>query len=95
MPGLLGANPRHRSLQPHEIDALTDKYSFKVFEACVENNTPAAGRVFWAYGPDKGDITILGVEPRPEDKYGACSRIMLSGIPAATPKAPLEGRQPV
>jgi hypothetical protein len=27
-----------------------------------------AGRVFWTYGPDKGEITVLAVEPHPEDK---------------------------
>jgi len=47
--GFLGADPRHPSLQTHEIHALTDKYGFKVFEAYLENRTPAAGRVFWAY----------------------------------------------
>jgi hypothetical protein len=92
--GLLSANPRHRSLQTHEIDALTDKYGFKVFEAYLENKTPAAGRVFWAYGPDRGDITILGVEPHPEDKHGAYYRIKLCRLPPATPKAPPEGRKP-
>jgi hypothetical protein len=59
--GFLSDNPRHPSLQTHEIDVLTDKYGFKVFEAYLENNKPAAGRVFWAYGLDKGDITILGL----------------------------------
>jgi len=81
--GLLGANPRHHSLQTHEIGTLTDKYGFKVFEAYLENNTPAAGRVFWAYGPEKGDITILGLEPHPDDKHGAYYRIKLSGLPLA------------
>src|SRR5260370_41254856 len=56
----LGENPRHPSLQTHEIDDLSHRYGFKVFEAYLENNTPSAGRVFWAYGPDNGDITVLG-----------------------------------
>ncbi|HWQ93047.1 MAG TPA: hypothetical protein VN673_15330 [Clostridia bacterium] len=86
--GYLSENPRHPSLQTHEIDDLTDRYGFKVFEAYLENNTPSAGRVFWAYGPDKGDITVLGVEPHPDDKKGAYGRIKLSGFPPAKPKAP-------
>ena len=85
--GFLSDNPRHPSLQTHEIQALTNKYGFKIFEAYLENNVPAAGRVFWAYGPDKGDITILAVEPHPEDKHGAYSRIKLSALPAAKPPA--------
>jgi|ERR1017187_4176570 hypothetical protein len=92
--GFLGDNPRHHSLQTHEIAALTHKYGFKVFEAYLENNIPAAGRVFWAYGPDKGDITILGVEPHPDDKHGSYSRIRLSGFPPARPKSPPGGKHP-
>jgi hypothetical protein len=80
----LEENPWHNSLQTHEIDVLTRKYGFKVFQAYWENNTPSAGRLFWAYGPDKGDITILGVEPHPD--AGSYSRIKLSQLP--NPKLP-------
>ena len=32
--------------------------------------------MFWVYGPDKKDITIIGLEPHPEDaKNGAYDRI--------------------
>jgi hypothetical protein len=82
----LGNNPQHPGLQTHEIDILTEKYGFKVFEAYLENNIAAAGRVFWAYGPDRGDITILGVEPHPDDKRSSYSRIRLSRLPPAKPK---------
>jgi len=38
--------------------------------------------LFWAYGPGKKDITILAVEPHPEDqKKGAYQRIKLSCFP--------------
>jgi hypothetical protein len=84
--GFLGDNPRHHSLQTHEIDVLTRKYGFKVFEAYLENKTPAAGRIFWTYGPDKGDITIMGVEPHPDDKQGSYARIKLSDFPPTRPK---------
>jgi hypothetical protein len=84
--GFLQVNPRHNSLQTHEIAVLTDKYGFKVFQAYLENNTPAAGRIFWAYGPDKNDITILGIEPHPDDKQGAYLRIKLSALPPVRPK---------
>jgi hypothetical protein len=83
--GFLGQNPRHPGLQTHEIAALTDKHGVKVFEAYLENNTPGAGRVFWAYGPEKGDITILAVEPHPDDKKGSYSKIKLSDMPPLTP----------
>jgi hypothetical protein len=70
--GYLAENPRHNSLASHAIDDLTRKYGFKIFQSYLENNTPSAGRMFWAYGPDKRDITVLAIEPHPEDqKHGA------------------------
>jgi len=85
--GYLEQNPRHNSLASHEIDDLTRKYGFKVFQSYLENATPAAGRLFWAYGPDKGDITVLAIEPHPEDqKRGAYQRIKLSNMPSAQRK---------
>jgi hypothetical protein len=63
----LASNPRHNSLASHEIEDLTRKYGSKIFQSYLESKTPAASRMFWAYGPDKGDITILAVEPHPED----------------------------
>ena len=86
--GYLQENPRHNSLASHEIDELTRKYELKIFQSYLENNTPAAGRLFWAYGPDQGDITVLAVEPHPEDqKRGAYKRIKLSALPATRPKS--------
>ena len=85
--GFLGQNPRHPGLESHEIDDLTRKYGFKIFQSYLENKTPGAGRIFWAYGPDKGDITVLAIEPHPEDqKRGAYERIKLSARPARQPK---------
>jgi hypothetical protein len=83
----LSENPRHNSLASHEIDDLTRKYGFKIFQSYLENNTPSAGRIFWAYGPNQQDITVLAVEPHPEDqKRGAYNRIKLSALPAAKEK---------
>ncbi|SRR6266487_1616207 len=80
--GYLSANPRHNSLASHEIEDLTHKHGIKIFQSYLENKTPAAGRMFWAYGPEKGDITILAVEPHPEDeKRGAYGRIKLASLP--------------
>lgn len=82
--GYLAADPRHNSLASHEISDLSRKYGLKIFQSYLENKTPGAGRLFWAYGPDKGDITVLAIEPHPEDKKrGAYERIKLSALPAA------------
>ncbi|MCP9292323.1 MULTISPECIES: hypothetical protein [Gracilimonas] len=78
----LAANPRHPGLNSHEIEPLSKKFGQKVFQSYLENNTPAAGRIFWVYGPNRKEITILGIEPHPEDKKrGAYERIKLSDLP--------------
>jgi len=63
----LGANPRHPSLQTHEYHSIPNPIdkNEKVFEAYVQNRTPAAYRIFWCYGPDKKQITIIAITPHP------------------------------
>jgi len=43
---LMETNLRHPSLQTHKYDALSGSGGEEVFEAYVENKTPAAFRVF-------------------------------------------------
>lgn len=63
----LQANPRHPGLSTHEFHSLANPYETdgEVFEAYVQNRTPGAYRLFWCYGPDKGQITILAITPHP------------------------------
>ena len=77
---LLSENPRYSELQTHEIDSLSKRYGLKVWESYLENNTPRAGRIFWVYGPEKNDITVIGLEPHPNDKSNACKKITLSKL---------------
>ena len=76
----LSQNPRHPGLESHEITSLTKRYGMKVWQSYLENKTPAAGRVFWVYGPERGDITIIGLEPHPNDKANAYDKITLSSM---------------
>ncbi len=64
---LLGENPKHTGLHTHEYSALPNPFNpkEKVFEAYAQNNTPRAYRVFWCYGPDKKQITIIAITPHP------------------------------
>ncbi|MEI8123424.1 MAG: hypothetical protein WCI20_15455 [bacterium] len=79
--GYLSANPRHPGLESHEIDDLSRRYGLRVWQSYLENKTPSAGRIFWVYGPDRGEITVIGIEPHPEDKKrGAYDRIPLSRL---------------
>ncbi len=61
--GLLETNPRHPGLKTHKFSSLKGPGGEEVFEAYAENRTPAAWRIFWYYGPDKKQITILAITP--------------------------------
>lgn len=79
---LLSENPRYPGLQTHEIQELTDRYGERVWQSYLENRTSGAMRMYWVYGPDQQSITIIGLEPHPEDKKnGAYTRIALSELP--------------
>ncbi len=78
----LSENPNYPSLNTHEITQLSKRYKLKVWQSYLENNTSKAMRMYWVYGPNKNDITIIGLEPHPEDKKnGAYDKINLSNLP--------------
>ena len=62
---LLSENPKHPSLQTHPYYSIVGPKGEKVFEAYAEQRTPAAYRVFFYYGPHKGEITIFAITPHP------------------------------
>lgn len=62
---LLESNPRHPGLQSHEFQSLSGAHGEKVFEVYAEQATPAAYRVFWHYGPGKGQITVIAIAKHP------------------------------
>jgi hypothetical protein len=66
--GHLAVDPRYNGLQSHEIEALSKRYGMKVWQSYLENSTPGAGRLYWVYGPGKQEITVIGLQPHPEDK---------------------------
>ncbi len=63
--GLMQTNLRHPGLKTHKYDSLSGPDEEEVFEAYVENKTPAAFRVYWYYGPGKNVITIVAITPHP------------------------------
>ncbi len=77
----LSDNPQYPSLRTHEIAPLSKRYGMKVWQSYLENKKSGARRMYWVYGPDQKDITIIGLEPHPEDaKNGAYDRILLSDL---------------
>ena len=78
---LLSQDPYYPSLHTHDIEPLTKRYGIKVWQSYLENNTSHAMRMYWVYGPDRQDITIIGLEPHPEDKKnGAYDKVTLSDM---------------
>lgn len=61
--GLMQTNLRHPSLKTHKYESLCGPEGEEIFEAYVENKTPAAFRIFWYYGPGKSIITIYAIAP--------------------------------
>ena len=77
----LSQDPTYPRLQTHEISALTKRYGMKVWQSYLENKTSNAMRMYWVYGPNQSEITIIGLEPHPEDKKnGTYNRITLSEL---------------
>lgn len=82
----ISLDPRYAGLETHEISSLSKRYGMKVWQSYLENRTPAAGRIFWVYGPNRGDITIIGIEPHPNDKPKAYDTITLSSMGEVMPE---------
>lgn len=77
----LSLDPYYPSLKTHEITVSSKRYGIKVWQSYLENNRSKARRMYWVYGPNSNEITIIGLEPHPEDsKNGAYERIVLSNI---------------
>jgi hypothetical protein len=63
----LKSNPRHPGLHTHEYVSLPNPIDprGKIFEAYAQSTTPGADRVFWCYGPQKGELTIIAITKHP------------------------------
>ena len=58
---LLAGNPTHPGLHNHEIDPLSRRYGRKVFQSYLENRNLKASRMYWIYGPGRGELTVIGL----------------------------------
>ena len=70
--GLLETNLRHPSLQTHKFRSLAGPDGGEVFEAYIQQHSPAAFRVFFVYGPDRREgrrrvpvLTIVAITAHP------------------------------
>jgi hypothetical protein len=62
---LLEADPAYPGLASHRFDALDKTFDQTIWESYVENDTPSAWRIWWYFGPDQGQITVVDVGPHP------------------------------
>jgi hypothetical protein len=65
--GYLAANPAHQSLNTHKFSSMLNpiRADEPVFEAYAQNNTPGAWRIFFIYGPNRAEITVIAITPHP------------------------------
>lgn len=63
----LKENPRHPGLSTHEFHSKQHPRTpgGKVFEAYVQQSSPGVYRLFWCYGPETDQITIIAITPHP------------------------------
>jgi hypothetical protein len=59
------AGPRHPGLHSHDYQSIPGPSGATLWESYVENKTPSAWRIWWTYGPDDGQITIVTIGPHP------------------------------
>ena len=71
--GYMETNLRHPGLHTHKYSSIKGANGEEVFEACAQNKTPRADRVFWHYGPDEISdkkrvpiLTIVAITPHPD-----------------------------
>ena len=63
--GRLELDPRHPALRSHRFLSLSGPNGEEAFVSYAEQDTPAAYRVIWCYGPDKGRISIIAITRHP------------------------------
>lgn len=57
--------PRHPGLHSHDYQSVPGPDGATLWESYVENHTPSAWRIWWIYGPDTDQITIVTIGPHP------------------------------
>jgi hypothetical protein len=63
----LAADPSYPGLASHRYDTIRN-FSVSqeaIWESYVENAAPSAWRVWWYYGPEDGQITVVDLGPHP------------------------------
>lgn len=62
---LAQVGPRHPDLHSHDYQSVPGPDGATLWESYVENKTLAAWRIWWIYGPEGGQLTIVTSGPHP------------------------------
>lgn len=62
---LRDSGPSHPGLNSHKYQSITGPSGEDVWGSYVENHAPSTRRIWWWYGPDVDQITILTIGPHP------------------------------
>jgi hypothetical protein len=57
--------PRHPGLHSHDYQSVPGPGGATPWESYVENKTSSAWRIWWIYGPQPDQITIVTIGPHP------------------------------
>lgn len=57
--------PTHPGLRSHPYQSVPGPRGETLWESYVENHTPSAWRIWWIYGPNPDEITIITIGPHP------------------------------
>lgn len=63
---LMETNLKHPSLNTHEYKSFKGPNNEKIFEAYAQQKTSSAYRIFWYYGPNRNELTIVIIIPHPD-----------------------------
>lgn len=61
----LELDPRHPGLNSHPFQTLYGPLGETIWESYIENQTPGAWRIWWYYGPEQGELTIIALGKHP------------------------------
>lgn len=57
--------PSYPGLHSHQYQSVPGPGGEPLWESYVENKTPSAWRIWWIYGPDADQLTIVTIGPHP------------------------------
>ncbi|WP_326960520.1 hypothetical protein [Amycolatopsis sp. NBC_01286] len=58
--------PSYPGLRTHPMESIPGPNGKTLYQSYVENNTPGAWRIWWVYGPEADQISIVSVGPHPD-----------------------------